>query len=84
MAGHGLELKSMTPDQAKDLVMFAKSNGIKRLRLGDFEVEIENKKVVGEAIKTDGIGQDYTPTEDEMLLYSTPHFDELMEQRRSP
>ena len=37
----------MTPDQAKDLVMFAKSHGIKRLKLGDFEVEIEHPKVVG-------------------------------------
>jgi hypothetical protein len=84
MAGHGLELKSMTPDQAKDLVMFAKSHGIKRLKLGDFEVEIDHPKVVGEAITTDGISQDYKPTEDEMLLYSTPYFDELVEQRRTP
>jgi hypothetical protein len=73
----------MTIVEAKDLVMFAKAHGIRRLKFGEFEFEL-NQKMVGEAIKGDGIGQEYQPTEDEMLLYSTPYFDELVEQRRAP
>jgi hypothetical protein len=74
----------MTFTEAKEIVAFAKANGIKKFKLGDLEFELEPSKVVGESIIPDGIGQEYKPTEDEMLLYSTPFYDELVEQRKNP
>jgi len=74
----------MTFTEAKEIVAFAKANGIKKFKLGELEFELEPQKVVGEATISDGISQEYKPTEDEMLLYSTPFYDELVEQRRTP
>jgi hypothetical protein len=74
----------MTIEEAKNLILFAKGNGIRKLKFDNLEIELDPiKKMVGESISTDGISQgQYVPTEDEMLLYSTPHFDELIADRK--
>jgi len=79
-----MECLRMTLSEAKELVLFAKANGVKKLKFDIFEFELEPKKVVGEAIQSDLNGQEYQPTEDEMMLYSTPFYDELVEARRTP
>jgi hypothetical protein len=75
----------MTIKEAQELILFAKDNGIRKLRLDNLDFELEPlRKMVGESISglSDGLSQSYTPTEDEMLLYSTPHFEELIADRK--
>ena len=75
----------MTSKEAEALILFAKANGVRKLKLDNLEIELEPlRKMVGEPNLgiSDGLNQSYTPTEDEMLLYSTPHFDELIADRK--
>lgn len=73
----------MNISELKDLIAICKAEGITKLKFGEIEFELNPTKVVGESIETNQIGQAFTPSEDEMMLYSTPFYDELIEQRRN-
>lgn len=68
------------------LVRFARKQGLKRLKCGDIEFEFTQgpvqaakagKITAGEPLTTD----ERPPSEDEFLLWSTPHFDQLRAER---
>lgn len=68
-----------------DLIRIAKEQGLSRLKFYDIEfelkaeptrIEIPQDQLVPKPSLTDGM-----PGDDEMLLYSTPSFDELIADR---
>lgn len=76
----------MQPKDIAKLVRFARKNGLKRLKCGDIEFEFTQgpmqearipRNAPGEPITTD----ERPPSEDEFLLWSTPHFDQLRAER---
>jgi hypothetical protein len=76
----------MTIKDAKELITYAKLNGIKRIKVAGLEVEFHEEKGVvypSSALEM-GIPADgeAMPTEDEMLLWSSPAYDEIKAQRK--
>lgn len=70
------------------MVRFARRNGLKRLKCGEIEFEFSQppqaKTRAAHRTPGEALGNDFKePTEDEMLLWSTPSFDDVRSQREA-
>lgn len=67
------------------LIELAKRENIKRLRFNniEFEFDVPKQPIVDDMDLTPKTLADQMPGDDEMLLYSTPHFDELRAERET-
>jgi hypothetical protein len=77
----------MTIDEIKALIEWSKNLGAKKIKINDLYVEFNDTetdfKFVSAAEKEAVMQTDKEPTEDELLFYSTSHYDELREERKS-
>lgn len=68
-----------------ELIKIAKDNGLSRLKFYDIEFELKSEPIRSEIPQDQLVPRpsliEGMPGDDEMLLYSTPSFDELIAER---